>query len=103
MHSDTWRRLWRAPLLLLLLLCTLALAPSAAQAQPAPVAALQGAADLLARDGYVASFTVTGGAAAIDGEVRYQSPLAYSLLIEDDHGTGFEYVILDTDLYSHDR
>jgi hypothetical protein len=74
-----------------------------ALAQPrTPEAVLAAALASLESHGYVVRFT--GEAAnAYDGEMRYQSPLAYSLLVEDDSGGAFEYVFLEPVLYTRRR
>jgi hypothetical protein len=89
--------------LLSLVVLTLALVGSPVTAQgPTPSEAVSAAVGALEQDGYIATFTLAGEGNA-HGEVRFQSPTAYSLLFEDEFGAGLEYILLDSSLYSRYR
>ena len=89
-----------APVLALLVLLCLSSGstePVTAQAAP-PAEAVAAAAALLEQEGYVARFS-WAGRRSFNGELRYQSPVAYGLLIEDPMEATVEYLMLDPTLY----
>ena len=75
--------------------------PAVAQPREPADAVTAAVASLEAR-GYVARFTWVAGAVN-RGEMRYRSPLAYGLRVEDETGVALEYLFLDPVLYDRRR
>ena len=102
--QSKWRPLRRLPAVLIALLIAGASSGTTArvEAQPAPPGDAVAAAVAALEPGYVARFAWSGGRTTF-GEVRYLSPVAYSLLLEDERGAGLEYVMLDPVLYNRTR
>lgn len=61
--------------------------------------AVSSAVAILEREGYVAGFRLEGSR-TLQGEMRYASPLAYSLSLRNEDGAELEYILLDFVLYS---
>jgi len=86
----------------LLIVFLLAFAPRAharAQSVEGSAGLVQAAVARLTGAGYIAQFRASGDGLTVSGEARYGTPVAYGLLIQQEQGAGYEYLLLDPDLY----